>query len=167
MSVEHEERAKKALSDHIAFCQLLAEARQYQVPGWWDGSAFRSHPCGLVEGTVKLTNHWHVDNLATIYITDGEGWDLDVCKDSRAHGNPDPQPIKGKPFQVWYCGKWVNDMVRLQVEPRALAILSRAAEQIAQAKAKAQAAADERKREMDRLEVEAFQQALDKAAVVS
>lgn len=122
------ERAENALGDSVVFCNLLAQARQYKAPGWWEGSAFRRHPCGLVADTIKLTNHWHVDDLCDICITDGAGWDVrNVCRDSFSHSDPHPQPIEGGSLQVWRCGRWADAQYEQALRPKLLEILTAAA----------------------------------------
>lgn len=128
------ERAELALTNSATFCNLLAQARQYKAPGWWQGSAFRSHPCGLVVDTIKFTNCWHVDDLCDIAITDGSGWDTrGVCRDSFAHGDPHPKPIEGGALQVWRCGRWADPLYEEQLRARVLAILTATAEHVEQA----------------------------------
>lgn len=125
------ERAQLALRNSSEFCRLTAEARIYKAAHVWSGSAFRSHPVGLVVGTIKLTNHWHVDNLCTIEITDGSGWDvLSICNDSFAHGDPHPSPIEGHALKVWRCGEWANAQYEQTLQPKLLEILTAAAEHI-------------------------------------
>lgn len=145
-----QQRAERALASSESMCNLLAQCRQYRVPGWWDGSAFRSHPVGLIVGAIKLTNYWHVDNLCTIEITDGAGWSRDVCRDSRAYGNPHPQPIDGKSVQAWRCGSFGSPEIREALTPRLLEILTAAAAHIQRAsdaeRVAAEAAAEESKR---------------------
>lgn len=127
------QRAELALTNSAEFCNLLYQARQYRASGWWDGSAFRRHPCGLIVDTIKLTNHWHVDDLCTIEITDGAGWNRNVCQDSFAHGDPHPRPIEGGELQVWRCGCWADPLYEEQLKRRVLVILTAAAEHVQQA----------------------------------
>lgn len=128
------QRAELALTNSAEFCNLLSQARQYRARGWWDGSAFRRHPCGLVVDTIKLTNHWHVDDLCDITVTDGAGWDTrSVCQDSFAHGDPHPRPVEGGALQVWRCGRWADPLYEEQLKTRLLAILTAAAEHVQQA----------------------------------
>jgi hypothetical protein len=138
------ERAESALKNQSAFCNLLAEARQCGFSKRWEGSAFRNHPCGIVSGTIKMTNHWHVSDDCDIAITDGDGWNLDVCRDSFAYGNPHPQPINGTAIMVWSCGRWKSPEYELALKERVLAILVAAAEHIDRVHtAKAEKAAQE------------------------
>lgn len=131
-----EQRAELALVSQDECCNLLAQARQYKAPGWWQGSAFRSHPCGLVVDTIKLTNHWHVDQLCTIQITDGAGWDTrNICRDSFAHGDPHPRPIEGRALQVWRCGRWSDVSYEQALRARLLEILTAAARHVEAARA--------------------------------
>lgn len=118
------ERAAKALTSPAEFCTLMAQARDFKFPGWWDGSAFRRHPVGIISGTVKMTNFWHVDDLCRIEITDGDGWDRSVCQDSCAYGNPHPKPINGREIVVWDNGSWASAGTQAALEPKVLEILS-------------------------------------------
>lgn len=140
-----QERAEQALTNSAAMCQLLAQCREYRVPGWWDGSAFRSHPVGLIVGTIKFTNYWHCDDLCGIELTDGAEWDRNVCQDSFAHGSPHPKPVSGTAIRVWRCGAWDKPDFEQALKARALEILTAAAEHIERAAA-ARAAAEEIKR---------------------
>jgi hypothetical protein len=51
------------------FNNILSGARMHGVKGAWEGSAFRNHPCGIVRGTIKLTNHWRTDESCSVAIT--------------------------------------------------------------------------------------------------
>jgi hypothetical protein len=130
------QRAERALSSSHEFCNLLAKARQYKAPGYWEGSAFRSHPCGLIVGTIKLTNFWHTDNLCSIEITDGAGWNVkDICREPCANGDPHPRAIEGTALKVWRTGQWTDAVYEEQLRTRILAILTSAAEHIEKAEA--------------------------------
>lgn len=112
------ERAELALTNARAFCDLLAEARHCKAPGWWDGSSYRSHPCGLVADTIKFTNFWHVDNMCSIEITDGLGWGVaNVSQDSFGHRSPHPAPIEGAALRVWWCGQWADAAYKEALRP--------------------------------------------------
>lgn len=141
----HEERAAQALTSSAAFCRLMAQARQYNFPGWWDGSAFRSHPVGIISGTIKMTNFLHVGDTCKIEITDGDGWNRFVCQDSCAHGDPHPRPISGRGIVVWDNGSWANAGTQVALEPKVLEILSALALHIEQAEAAQRAKEAERK----------------------
>lgn len=129
------ERAAKALASPAEFCALMAQAREFKFPGWWDGSAFRSHPVGIISGTIKMTNFWHVDDLCQIEITDGDGWDRSVCQDSRAHGDPHPRPVSGREIVVWDNGSWASAGTQAALEPKVLEVLSVLALHVQEAKA--------------------------------
>lgn len=129
------ERAAKALTSRAEFCTLMAQAREFKFPGWWDGSAFRSHPVGIISGTIKMTNFWHVDNLCRIEITDGDGWNRSVCQDSRAHGDPHPRPVSGREIVVWDNSSWASPGTKAALEQKVLEILSALALHVQDAKA--------------------------------
>jgi len=136
------ERAALALQKRDVMCDLLADCRTHGVPGWWDGSAFRSHPVGLIVGTIKFTNQWRTDNGCDIQITDGDGWDLRVCQDSWGGGSPHPKPINGSAVTVWERGSWRSDEFREALQARVLEILTSAAEHIETARQEKKRAAE-------------------------
>jgi hypothetical protein len=133
------EVAQAALKSPSLFCNLLSDARSARFPGYWSGSAFRSHPCGVIEGTIKMTNHWRTDNSCDIAITDGEGWSRDYSTDSFGHGSPHPQAIGGKAYRVWDHGRWLNDEAKATLEQRVTDLLTRMAEHVANVRAKKEA----------------------------
>lgn len=112
------------------FCRILARARSANIPGSWEGSAYRSHPCGLIAGNIRLDNHWHVDDVSTIYIATTDKWRAG-CQDSFANGDPFPKPVDGELIQVWYSGRWKSEAYREALEGKVVAILNRALAQIA------------------------------------
>jgi hypothetical protein len=162
-----EERAVIALSHAAEFCNLIAQARRYKAHGCWEGSAFRSHPCGLVADTIKLTNHWHVDNLGTVYITDGAGWDTrSICRDSCAHGDPHPHAIGGSELQVWRCGRWADAAYEQALRPRLLEILTAAARHVEAAQAEERRQQEESSAARERQFQNSMQAAIAKATGV-
>lgn len=148
-------------------CQLLAQCREHRVPGWWEGSAFRAHPVGLIVGTIKLTNFWHVDDLCSIEITDGDGWNRNVCMDSCAYGDPHPKPINGRAIRAWRCGAFASPEIEAKLRPRLLEILTSAAEHIEQSVADTKAAAEAHAERAAAVHQAATAAALAKAAGVS
>ena len=107
------------------FCNVLARARSARVRGWWDGSAYQSHPCGLLVGNMKLTNYWNVNDYCSIVIATSDKWGLGQ-KDPAMGGDPHPHPIDGTEVRVWWSGKWESDEFREMLEGRVVAILNRA-----------------------------------------
>lgn len=110
------------------FCEILNSARVHKFPGYWEGSAFRDHPCGIIKETIKLTNNWSTYDYCSVQITDGSGWSDDYCRKSCAHGNPHPKPIDGTAICVWRNGDWVNDEFKERLEPIILNILNQSIE---------------------------------------
>lgn len=127
------EIAQDALLSPSVMCNLLNAARCARFPGYWEGSAFRSHPCGIISGVIKFTNDWHCDDYCSIAITDGE-WSRDFCRDSRAYGDPHPRATNGNAVSVWSgCGKsarWASEEMRAKLESKLLAVLTSAAEHV-------------------------------------
>ncbi len=137
MSIEKltpEETAKRALTTPWAMCNLLNQARCTRFPGYWEGSAFRSHPCGIIVGTIKFTNDWHCDDYCSIAITDGDGWSRDFHRESRTHGDPHPRALNGSAVGVWSGGgqraSWGSEEIREKMESKILEILTAAAAHI-------------------------------------
>jgi hypothetical protein len=151
------ERAALALKSSAVFCDLTSAARVRRFPGYWEGSAFRRHPCGVIEGVIKLTNHWHVDHTCDVQITDGSGWDRRVSDDSFGHGDPYPKPLGGVGVTVWSNGSWRDREFQEALEPKLLDLLTRMArhvdeaeerERVVEGERQAQAAAERRAREI-------------------
>lgn len=132
------DRAAAALRDGRVMCDLLAAALWHGAPHVWKGSAYDNHPCGLIVGTVKVTNHWRVQNDCDIQITDGVGWDrLGISRDPRAMGgNPHPQPISGQSFTAWSNGRWESQAYQRALQGRVLEILTAAADHVERVEAK-------------------------------
>ena len=117
-----------------AFCAVVGQATRWDVRGAWAGSAFRSHPHGLIVDGIKFTDDHHVDRTCSIAITDGPGWSRDYCKNPTANGNPHPQPVDGVSIVVWRNGRWIKEEYRLALEQKVRAILNDAEAQIATGK---------------------------------
>lgn len=155
------EYATEALGDSALFCDILNEARNTGAEGWWHGSAFQCHPCGLISGTIMMHNDWTIYNSCGIKITDGEGWSTSVIStDSRYRGNPYPEQVNGKVVRVWSSGTWKNEKFKSALEGRIIAILDRAVEHIRRVnKERAE------KRALELSEAESEQEALEANAL--
>jgi hypothetical protein len=138
-----EESAALSLTSAYLFCNLTSAARSRKFPGYWEGSAFRRHPCGVIEGVIKLTNHWHVDNHCDVQITDGSGWDRRVSQDSFGYDSPHPKPIGGTSVTVWSGGQWSREDFRQALEPKLLDLLTRMAQHVAEAEERERIAQEE------------------------
>lgn len=134
------------LSSASAFCDLLAAARFAKFPGHWSGSAYRRHPCGVIEGAVKLTNEWNTNNYCSIEITDGPGWSRDYGNDSFGQRDPHPAPLQGNAVVVWSDGRWKSEAFRSALEPQMQALVLRMQSHVAEAAAKRDAEALEANR---------------------
>jgi hypothetical protein len=139
------DRAALALKSSAVFCDLTGAARVRKFPGYWEGSSFRRHPCGVIEGVVKLTNHWHVDNHCDVQITDGSGWDRRVSQDSFGHDSPYPKPMGGAEVTVWQSGRWRSDEFREALEQKLLDLLTRMARHVDEAEERERAAEEARR----------------------
>ena len=139
-----------------AFCHLMAQARDFKVPGWWDGSAYRSHPCGFFAEGLIFTNEWHRDDYCSIRAMRNPSEPLGRwCHDSFAHGNPHPSPASGTEV-VWSNGKWCLHGPWVQKAERilaslALAVSARAGGERLRKAAIAHAAAEQRKASLSAL----------------
>lgn len=123
--------AKQLLSPR-RFCEVLAAVRSANVRGSWSGSAFRSHPCGLLVGNMRLANHWHVNNYCDIVLGTTDKWRLGQ-NEPAAYGDPFPHCIDGEEVTVWCNGEWISEQYREALESRVVAILNRALADIAAA----------------------------------
>lgn len=119
----------KLFSPH-RFCRILAEARSAKVRGSWEGSAFRSHPCGLIVGNMKLTNYWNVNDYCSIVLGTTDKWRMGQ-NNPACGGDPHPHPIDGAEVRVWYSGRWESEEFRTALEGKVVAILNRALVEIA------------------------------------
>lgn len=97
-----------ALSDARLFCEMLHKARTFKLSGWWEGSAFRYHPCGIVRQGLIFVNAWHVNNCCTIYAIDDPTSELHaaVSASCTKHNKAEPRPKKGDVTTVWSGGTW-------------------------------------------------------------
>lgn len=107
------------------FCGVLARARSARVRGWWDGSAYQSHPCGLLVGNMKLTNYWNVNDYCSVVIATTDKWRLGM-NNPAVRGDPHPHPIDGSEVRVWSDGRWASEEFREKLEGRVVTILNRA-----------------------------------------
>ena len=132
------------------FCDILADARHYRLPGAWSGSAFRSHPCGVVRNGIIFANAWNTNNYCHAEVL------LDPTSPIKpgmnapaAYGDPYPHPERGGTLRVYWTGSWSGDD-----GPWRKIIVDTLAELVAEIEV-AKAA----KAERDRLEAEAAQAA--------
>lgn len=115
--------APNYLSSSSAFCDLIAAARANKFPGHWSGSAYRSHPCGVIDGNLNLHNAWHVADYCGITVAT-DGWRLDQCQNPRVYGNPYPSSI-GASATIWRNGRWQDESYRQAFERRVWELLMR------------------------------------------
>ena len=92
------------------FCNILASARQINFPGWWEGSAYRCHPVGVICGGLLLANHWSTYKYchASIATEPDEGWKPGLNAPA-SWGDPFPHPKNGKEIKVYRDGHWCFD----------------------------------------------------------
>ena len=122
----------KQLLHPTRFCNVLADARSANVRGSWEGSAYRSHPCGLIVGNMKLTNYWNVNDYCSIVLGTTDKWRMGQ-NEPACHGDPHPHPIDGEEVRVWYSGRWESEEFRAALEDKVVAILNRALADVAAA----------------------------------
>lgn len=89
------------------FCDVVEAARRYKLLGYWEGSAYRDHPCGVIRGQLILASHWSTHSYchASVMTQPEEGlkpW----CNDSWAYGDPYPHPKKGGEIKIYWSGRW-------------------------------------------------------------
>ena len=93
------------------FCNTLASARRHGLKGAWSGSAYCSHPCGVIRGGMIFTNDWTTyDSCSVRVMLDPSSafkpWSTDSLWQG---GNPHPQPENGGTLTVYSCGRWVEE----------------------------------------------------------
>lgn len=114
------------LTSAYEFCELMRLSREFKVPGWWDGSAYRSHPCGFFAEGLIFTNEWRCDDHCSIRAMRNPSEPLGRwCHDSASWGNPHPSPASGTEV-VWSNGKWLLGGPWVQKAERILANLAMA-----------------------------------------
>lgn len=91
------------------FCRILADARHFKLPGYWEGSAYRSHPCGVIRDGLILTNEWNVHDYCSAQVMlDPTSPIKPIFNGSRYNGDPHAYPERGGTLTV-YNGTWSKD----------------------------------------------------------
>jgi len=92
------------------FCSLLASARYAKLPGWWFGSIYRHHPCGMVVGPLILSNEWNTNNYCyASFMTEPGAMTKPSNHPASRGGDPHPHPVNGEEFQFYKSGRWVGE----------------------------------------------------------
>lgn len=96
--------------NHHRFCQILADARWFKLPGHWSGSAFRNHPCGVIRNGIIFANAWNTNDYCHAeVILDPTSKIVPGMNAPACHGDPYPHPERGGVLQVYWTGSWSND----------------------------------------------------------
>ncbi len=91
----------------------------------WEGSAFRSHPRGIIDEMFKFTNNWHTHDYCSISVAK-EGWMRNQSQNSCGSGNPHPRPKnEADEHCIWSNGKWTSDKNKERFEGVVRKILAR------------------------------------------
>lgn len=92
------------------FCDLLASARRHKLPGYWEGSAYCHHPCGVVRRGIIYTNEWNTNNYCSAEVMlDPTSPLAPRCRNPRAYGDPSCRPERGGTLRVYSDGNWSKD----------------------------------------------------------
>ena len=92
------------------FCHVLAQARHHKLTGYWSGSAYRHHPCGVIRRGIILCNEWSTFNYCyASVILDPESPIMKAGNDSWGHQDPHPRPERGGELKVYSSGSWSNE----------------------------------------------------------
>lgn len=98
-----------ALSNPSRMCGMLSMARKLHADGWWDGSSFRDHPCGIIREGLIFENEWRIGDSCEIRAMNNPREPLGVwCRTPSADGCPRPMPPSGC-VTVWRTGRWLHD----------------------------------------------------------
>lgn len=92
------------------FCNILAGAYTHALPGFWKGSVYRSHPCGVVRRGIIFTNEWNTNDYCSASVILDPAAKLikgDNCPASS--GNPYIRPERGGTLEVYGTGRWSRD----------------------------------------------------------
>ena len=93
--------------NHTRFCNILAKSRNYKLKGYWEGSAYCSHPCGVIRNGIIFANRWNVhDYCYANVMTEPENGFNSGCNSPTANCDPYPHPKTGKEITVYSTGSW-------------------------------------------------------------
>lgn len=113
-------------SDRARFCDLVAAACRWRLPGSGSGSAFRSHPQWVVRRGMILVEHHTVSNTChASVLTEPNASVRAGCNDSCAHGDPYPKVSAGEMVEVFRNGTfhrpgpWIDLMAEILSELQA------------------------------------------------
>jgi hypothetical protein len=92
------------------FCRILADARHLKLPGHWSGSAFRSHPCGVIRNGIIFANAWSThDYCHAEVVLDPTSPIIPGMNAPACYGDPYPHPERGGTLKVYWTGSWSGD----------------------------------------------------------
>lgn len=92
------------------FNNALAAARRHKLRGWWQGSAFRSHPCGVIRNGIIFANQWNTNGYCYAeVILDPTSPIRFGQNDPAVSGDPYPRPERGGTLRVYYTGQWSQE----------------------------------------------------------
>lgn len=91
-------------------CEVLAKARSYKLEGYWEGSSYRYHPCGVMRRNMLFVNDWNTNNYCSVWVHTMNPVQYMKWDNNPAHnGNPVPHPVEGERIKVYSSGRWLED----------------------------------------------------------
>lgn len=92
------------------FCRTLSYARHYKLDGWWQGSAYDHHPCGVIRKGIIFCNEWCTFNYCSAsVILNPKSKIIPPYNDPLGRGNPHPRPEDGGVLLIYSYGCWSQD----------------------------------------------------------
>lgn len=93
------------------FCKILAETRAYKIEGYWSGSIYRHHPCGIIRSYLILSNEWNVNNYcyASVMTEPDHGTTKPSNNPASWNGDPHPHPKVGDEMKIYTNGRWIGE----------------------------------------------------------
>lgn len=93
--------------NYSEFNNLLAKARHFKLRGWWEGSSFRNHPCGVIRRNIILANMWNTHGYCYgSVILDPTSPIVRGMNAPASYGDPYPHPERGGELRVYWTGSW-------------------------------------------------------------
>lgn len=92
------------------FCDVLADARRHKLKGYWSGSAYRSHPCGVYRKGIIFTNNWSTfDYCSAEVVLDPTSPMAPQSHNPSGSGDPFLRPERGGTLRIYSDGQWQNE----------------------------------------------------------
>jgi len=92
------------------FCDILAAAMAFKLPGYWKGSIYRKNACGMIVGPLILSNEWNThDYCYASFMTEPRYTTTPSNSPASWGGDPHPHPVRGEEFRFYNTGRWLGE----------------------------------------------------------